>query len=466
MNTESQHIEYKRHWKDDLLKWISGFANADGGVLVVGRDDDGTAVGVENATKLLEDIPNKVRDVLGILVDVNLVEAEGVPLIEIQVEAYPYPISYKGEYHYRTGSTKQELKGAALDRFLMRKQGITWDGVPTPRLTVEGLDKVVLQQFRKLAVQSQRLPVEVMNDNDTLLIERLRLTSGDYLKRATVLLFHPDPEAFVTGAYVKIGYFEHNHADLRYQDEIHGDLFKQVEQTIEVLKLKYFKALISYDGLYRVETYPVPMTALREAILNAVVHKDYASNIPIQISVYPNQLMIWNAGHLPERWTLDDLMGKHSSKPYNPDIANAFFRAGLVESWGRGVERIIQACVDADFPEPIYKLDPSGGLWTIFTYPESYLQQMNRDSRVVTPEATPEATPEVSSELFSLLQVIHGEMSRQEIMTALSLKDEKHFRESYQQVAIALGLIEMTLPDKPKSPKQKYRITAKGKQML
>ncbi|MEN3291998.1 MAG: ATP-dependent helicase RecG, partial [Burkholderiales bacterium] len=131
---EHQQIEWKEAWRDEYLKWISGFANADGGVLVIGRNDAGVAVGVPNARKLLEDIPNKVRDILGILVDVNLREEAGHELLEIVVEPYPYPVSYKGEYHYRSGSTKQELKGAALDKFLLRKQGLHWDGVPVPHV--------------------------------------------------------------------------------------------------------------------------------------------------------------------------------------------------------------------------------------------------------------------------------------------------------------------------------------------
>ena len=122
---ENQHIEWKENWRDEYLKWLCGFANADGGVLVIGRNDQGEVVGLKDARKLLEDIPNKVRDVLGILVDVNLCSEAGKDYLEIRVEPYPSPISYKGEYHYRSGSTKQELKGAALERFLLRKRGRT-----------------------------------------------------------------------------------------------------------------------------------------------------------------------------------------------------------------------------------------------------------------------------------------------------------------------------------------------------
>ena len=115
---ESQYMEFKPQWKDDLLKWISAFANAEGAALLVGYD--GQAVGIQHAQKLLEDIPNKVRDVLGIVTDVNLQLHGALETLHIQVPAYPYPVSYKVEHHYRSGSTEQELKGAALDRFLQK----------------------------------------------------------------------------------------------------------------------------------------------------------------------------------------------------------------------------------------------------------------------------------------------------------------------------------------------------------
>jgi len=116
---EHQQVEWKESWRDEYQKWICGFANADGGILEIGRDDTGRVVGVADAVKLLVDIPNKVRDILGIMVDVNLFEENGKEFVQIGVEAYPNPISYKGEYYYRSGSTNQMLKGAALDRFLL-----------------------------------------------------------------------------------------------------------------------------------------------------------------------------------------------------------------------------------------------------------------------------------------------------------------------------------------------------------
>ena len=129
---ESQNIEFKELWNDKYLQWICGFANAQGGRMFIGVNDTHEVVGVDNSKKLMEDIPNKVRDVLGIIVDVNLLDADGLAYVEVVVEAYPYPISYRGHYYQRSGATTQELKGAALDRFMLRRQGKTWDGVPVP----------------------------------------------------------------------------------------------------------------------------------------------------------------------------------------------------------------------------------------------------------------------------------------------------------------------------------------------
>ena len=289
--------------------------------MFIGVNDKHEVVGVDNSKKLMEDIPNKVRDVLGIIVDVNLLDADGLDYIEVIVEAYPYPISYRGHYYQRSGSTNQELKGAALDRFMLRRQGKTWDGVPVPYLTVDDLDNATFDLFRRYAKLSRRMEEADLQDDNKGLLEKLRLYEGSYLKRAAALLFHPDPEKYVTGAFVKIGFFRED-ADLVYQDEIHGNLFQQIHKLMDLLCTKYLKAVITYEGIQRIETFPMPREALREALLNACINKDYSDTSPIQIRVTDNMLQIVNGGVLPDGWTVDTLLSSHRSMPYNPDIAN------------------------------------------------------------------------------------------------------------------------------------------------
>ncbi len=351
--SENQNIEWKENWRDEYLKWICGFANAIGGRLYIGMDDGGNVVGVADAQKLLEDIPNKVRDVLGIIVDVNLLEKNGLEYIEIDVPSYSNPINYKGQYHYRSGSTKQELKGAALNRFILQRTGRHWDEFPIERAKIEELSVSALNRFRKEAARSGRVDEGVLNDTTEHLLRDLRLTDDDtkYLTRAALLLFHPDPERFVNGAYIKIGFFRDDKGNLEFQDEIHGPLMEQVDKAIDLIKTKYLIYRISYEGISRREILQFPLEALRESLMNCIAHKDYASAVPIQISVFPDHITFWNAGQLPEHWTMERLFESHPSSPYNPLIANAFFRSGDIESWGRGYKRIMDAV-------EVYKLLP------------------------------------------------------------------------------------------------------------
>lgn len=381
---ENQNIEWKESWKDEYLKWICGFANASGGKIIIGKNDLGKVVGLKGSKKLLEEIPNKTRDILGIIVDVNLHQTKEGDFIEIIVEDYPYPVNYKGQYHYRSGSTKQELKGAALDRFLLQKKGIRWDGVPVPKVTIDDLKNETFEIFRKKAIKAQRIDDDVLNDDNENLLENLKLLEDKYLKRAAILLFHPNPDKFVTGAYIKIGYFESDD-ELKYQDEIQGNIFEQLEKTIDLLFTKYIKSSISYEGLNRVEKYEYPKDAVREALLNAVSHKDYSGGVPIQISVYPDKLIFWNEGQLPDDWTIEKLLEKHPSKPFNPDIANALFRSGYIESWGRGIRKMINECILMGIPKPKLFYDMSG-FWVEFskgTYNEKHLKSLGLNSRQI-----------------------------------------------------------------------------------
>ncbi|MDR2039859.1 MAG: hypothetical protein LBQ60_18205 [Bacteroidales bacterium] len=127
---------------------------------------------------------------------------------------------------------------------------------------------------------------------------------------------------------------------------------EQIEKATDLLTTKYITYAISYDGFSRKETPTFPLAAIRETFLNAIAHKDYFDPTPIQISVYPDRFVCWNAGHLPEKWTLNTLLQKHPSHPYNPDIANSLFRCGDIEAWGRGFRKIIRSTLDEKLLPP------------------------------------------------------------------------------------------------------------------
>ena len=208
----------------------------------------------------------------------------------------------------------------------------------------------------------------------------------------------------------------------------------------------------------------MPDVALREAVLNALVHRDYSVGAPVQIRVYEDRLRIWNPCVLPDGWTVKTLLGAHPSTPFNPAIATVFFRSGEIETWGRGIERIIAACTEAGSPKPKLILDGTG-IALEFRYTAAYLKAVNALDPATVPvkgEVTPEVTPEVER----LLSAFTGEHSRRELQEKLGLQDDDHMRIAYIRGALAAGLIERTLPDKPNSRLQKYRLTAKRRAWL
>ena len=349
---ESQNIEWKESWRDDYLKWICGFANAQGGKIYIGKRDDGTVIGVKDSKRLLEDIPNKIQNRLGIIADVNLLTENGLEYIEIVVSPWAFPVNCDGEYHYRSGSTKQQLRGNSLTNFLMAKTGLKWDAATVSNIKVEDLDKESFDIFRREALRSGRMTKEDLDIPNYELLEKLDLLADGKLKRAGALCFYREPEKVIGGCYVKIGKFEGS--ELLYQDEVHGSLLLMADRVIDLIYLKYLKAAISYYKETRVETYPFARDAIREAVFNALIHCNWADNVPIQIRIEDDVMFVSNCSMLPFGWTAETLLGSHVSKPYNPDIARVFYRAGYIESWGRGIQKIKDACKNLGVDEPEY----------------------------------------------------------------------------------------------------------------
>ena len=159
---EHQTIEYKESWHDEFLEWICGYANAYGGTLYIGKNDNGDVVGLndKDIKKLLEVIPNKITDTMGIVADVNLLYEGKLQYIEIIVDKYPSLISYHGKYFYRSGRTIRMITGKELDKAILKSQGRTWDGMPIPKLQVTDLRREAMDLLKEKVVRRGRLTEE------------------------------------------------------------------------------------------------------------------------------------------------------------------------------------------------------------------------------------------------------------------------------------------------------------------
>lgn len=179
-----------------------------------------------------------------------------------------------------------------------------------------------------------------LNVSNAELLSKLHLIKDGKLKRSAVLLFYSDPQIVQTGSYVKIGKFGKG-ADLQYQDVLEGSLITTADKVIDLIYLKYLKAKITYEHDRRVETYPFAREAVREAVYIAIAHNCYMFGTPIQIRIEDEEMIISNRSILPDGWTAETLMEPHDSIPYNPDIANVFYRMGYIETWGRGIQKYV-----------------------------------------------------------------------------------------------------------------------------
>ena len=352
---ESQNIEYKESWRDEYLKWLCGFANAQGGTIYIGVDDAGDVVGVKDVKKLMEDIPNKIQSGLGIVADVNKLTKDGKDYLEIKVKPSSFPISYHGEFHYRSGSTKQQLTGIALSEFIMQKTGFRWEDVTVDNITVDDLDDESFKIFRREALSKKRMSEAELNVSNAELLKKLHLMVDEKLKRSAVLLFYSDPEIIQNGSFVKVGKFDER-GRVVYHNDLEESLIVNASKVIDLIYQMYLKAKISYEHDIRVEEYPFAREAIREAVYNAIAHNCYMYGTPIQIRVMDDAITISNSCILPEGWTVDTLMEPHESKPYNPDIARVFYRAGFIENWGQGIQKICDECKGIGAELPVYEL--------------------------------------------------------------------------------------------------------------
>ena len=239
--------------------------------------------------------------------------------------------------------------------------GRTFDDLSVQGASIDDIDTKVVRKFLRKAVNANRMTPESDTDDLQNILFNLKLINDKgELKNAALLLFGKDPLRFFSSVSFRIGRFGDSDHDLRFQDVIEGNIFEMPDRVIETLRAKYLISPIRYEGLQRIEELEYPEEALREAILNAVIHKDYTS-VHIQLSVYDDKIILWNPGKLPDELPLDRLKHRHPSYPRNKILADIFFKAGYIEAWGRGIRKIIDGFLIAGHPEPHFE-ELAGGI--------------------------------------------------------------------------------------------------------
>jgi ATP-dependent DNA helicase RecG len=455
---EGQRIEFKWNTKNTnaLGRVICGFLNTTGGYLICGMEDHGKVLGVNASNEAVAMLEKKLHDGLSpkALVSVQVQLLEDKPVIVIEVPAgKDVPYAFRDVIYLRTGDSTQRADASTIRDIVMRRQieperwerRFSFADIEADVESAEVLAAVSdAQNVRRAFFRDPTQALMVLEDFAAAKYGRLT-NGGD-------VLFARNPAVRLPQIRIRAMRYNSDKAGDKFSDmkSFEGPLHSIFEEAYTFIVRNTPSVSRFIKGNPKRQDSPLyPEEAVREALINALAHRDYsAASGGVSIHVFPRRLEIWNSGPLPDGVTEENLPKGHISVLRNPDIAHALYLRGLMEKAGRGSVLMVQQCDDAGLPRPFWKSDPKLGVTVTFTAPE-----------VGTQQDTPEVTPEVAR----MLGVLEREMNRTEIMDALGLKDEKHFREHYQQTAVAAGLIEMTIPDKPKSSKQRYRLTALGK---
>jgi ATP-dependent DNA helicase RecG len=456
---ENRKEEHKESWKDENLKTLSGFANTDGGVMKIGIKDDGTVVGVKDAKKLLVEIPNTIYNKLGVIPDVDCVEDSGHDIITIMIEKLTYPVAYNGKYYRRSGSTTLEIKGQALERLMRDTAPRPWLNGPMHEVSVSDLSDIAINEFRRMGKEADRLDNNDLELTKEDLLNKLGLLSDGVPTRSAVLLFHPNPQRFFPYAKVRIGRFAGS--DILFADIIDGPLILIPGRVIQLIEEKYTIAPMIFKGIYRTEIAPYPKYAVREGIMNSIIHCDYSGNNGIQIKVFNEDILIYNDGGMVGEWTVEKILEKHISVRRNPALAEVFFRAGMAESFGRGMRLIMDAYKGRDVKPPKFDISEYGFMVT-FT-DEAFADPRNPLTNSIglpIPKITHIKLNEKQIKVLELLK--SGPMSTAELIEGTySTLSKKTFYWRVLSPLKGAGYIGLTIPDKSRSKKQKYYLISK-----
>ncbi len=358
----------------------------------------------------------------------------------------------------RNFASPEELKTsvyAALVYYLEEKElirTVPFDAAICKRATINDIDPDRVRWFIQLASEKRNFPFSSLAAPEEVLMH-LNLLKTEGLTNAALLLFGKQTQRFFITAEVRCALFPGYEVEkpITSYQVYKGDVFQQVDAAVDFLLSRVDLYVGDRSKSIAVPTrYELPRAAVKEAVVNAIAHRDYTSNASVQVMLFRNRLEVWNPGQLPYHLPISKLKQPHASYPANPLLAETLYLAGYIERMGTGIPDMVNECLAAGLKEP--ELQQDEAFKTILWRKEA-----------MTDHVTEHVTDHVTEHVKTLITILVEEKSRPELQELLGIKHRPHFMESYINPALNGGFVEMTLPDKPKSINQKYRLTPKGK---
>jgi ATP-dependent DNA helicase RecG len=373
---EGETVEFKEQWNDHGLEALASFVNTKGGTLLIGIRDNGTVIGWTGDDRAQQVIINQIVEILRVQPAVSVQRYQDQPVLVIEVKPGTTLATCRGRYFQRIGNTSREIPAEQLGRYFITKLGIQWDGI-TDNYTLDQIDPEAIKRFLELA--KKRLPFARDNDSIGNILQNLELIHDGKITRAAILLFGKNPQAQFTSAQIHMGRFK-DPITIIDDKMLKGNLFSQLDAAVQLFQ-QYMQVRFEFEGksskdeplsaMQRTEIWDYPIKALREAVINALIHRDYfQTGAEIQIRVYDNQIVIINPGSLPEGMTVEELKReKHRSLPRNTLLAQVFYYGELLEKWGTGTSRMIALCQEHGIPEPEFSAHPD---WFSVTFAKDF----------------------------------------------------------------------------------------------
>lgn len=450
---ESETLEFKKSFGREAVETLSAFANTAGGTMLIGVNDQGVATGVPAAKNALREWANHISQVTGGLhpsLEAVALKDKTVVLIRVE-ENRIKPVMCNGRAFIRSGSTTRQMTIEEITRAVLANAGVTWDAAPEARADLADISIPKIKTFIEAAKREKRRFIP-SGTSPTELLEKLGLLVKGKPTRAAILLFGKEPQRFYSQAMLKIGRFRSE--TLIVDDRrIDGTLFDQVEGAIGYFREKLDTRFEMTGRPQRDVVWEYPLKALREAVTNAVCHRDYMSTRDTEVRIYDRELMVWNAGGLHPTLSLQALKKKHPSVPRNKQVAEIFYYAGMIEAWGSGMKTILDECAAAGLPEPVF--DQDQGFRITFKKAAEQAPPMHRTITPQVPLKYPLSTPQVADKL-KLLEFCSVPRTIKEMLGFMRLKDRKNFIAQHLKPLLKEGSIAMTDPASPRSPRQRY----------
>ena len=326
-----------------------------------------------------------------------------------------------------------------------------YDAAPCLKASLDDLDSERMARFIRLARMARAFPLTEDVSMEELL-GHLNLLNDGRPTNAAVLLFGKSPQHFLISSGVKCAHYHGTQVakPIPSHQIYNGTAFQLVDQAVDFVLSKINLWIgTRAESVQAPVAYEIPKEVVTEAIVNAVAHRDYTSNASVQVMLFSDRLEVWNPGGLPSPLTLDQLRIAHPSIPNNRLLARSLYLNRYIEEMGTGTLDMIRRCRDADLPEPEFN-DSSGFKTTIWRAPSA---------------EQPEALPgDLKSKVIHLLN--DGPMSKSELSKKLGQKEVSGQLKKVCRDLLTDEMIEYTLPEKPKSPRQKYRLTGNGQSEL